>query len=70
MPRDCHFGLALRQFRLQHPWLRENLTGRDRFNRISDDERTIFYGYRVEPHPPDDRPPHEVVMVAHMGVRL
>jgi hypothetical protein len=66
-PEICQFGVALRQFRLQRPWLRENLIGRDRFNRISDDERTIFYGYRIEPHPPGDRPPHEVVMVAHMG---
>ncbi|WP_410510645.1 glucosylglycerol hydrolase [Nodosilinea sp. E11] len=61
------FGMALRQFRRQRPWLRENLIGRDRFNRISDDERTIFYGYRIEPHPPGDRAPQEVVMVAHMG---
>jgi hypothetical protein len=68
------FGLALRQFRRQRPWLRENLTGRDRFNRISDDERTLFYGYRSEPNPPGDLAAaaqevvaQEVVMVAHMG---
>ncbi len=66
-PDICNFGATLRQFRRQRPWLRENLIGRDRFNRISDDERTIFYGYRIEPHPPLDRAPHEVVMVAHMG---
>jgi len=60
------FSLHLRKFRLQRPWLRENLTGRDRFNRISDDERTIFYGYRSEPHP-EGKPPDEVVMLAHMG---
>ncbi len=60
------FSLELRQFRMQRPWLRENLTGRDRFNRISDDERTIFYGYRRNPHPESDNV-DEVVMLAHMG---
>ncbi|MGF1457983.1 MAG: glucosylglycerol hydrolase [Leptolyngbyaceae cyanobacterium] len=61
-----HFSWSLRHFRRQHPWLRENLTGRDRFNRISDDQRTIFYGYRSEPHP-DQPPGSEVVILAHMG---
>ena len=70
--KDCsplitHFGLTLREFRLARPWLRENLTGRDRFNRISDDERTIFYGYRIESHPREERAAQEVVMLAHMG---
>jgi len=65
-PAKSHFGLTLREFRLQRPWLRNNLTGRDRFNRISDDERTIFYGYRVDPHP-EASPAQEVVMMAHMG---
>jgi hypothetical protein len=41
LPLTTHFGLTLREFRLNRQWLRENLTGRDRFNRISDDERTI-----------------------------
>ncbi|NEQ42407.1 MAG: alpha-amylase [Leptolyngbya sp. SIOISBB] len=61
-----HFSWALRHFRLRHPWLRENLTGRDRFNRISDDQRTIFYGYRKEPHP-EVTPASEVVFLTHMG---
>ena len=61
-----YFGLRLRQFRLERPWLRENLTGRDRFNRISDDQRTIFYGYRSEPNP-EERTPQEVVLITHMG---
>jgi len=61
-----HFGLRLRQFRLHHNWLRENLTGRDRFNRISDDQRIIFYGYRSEPHP-ENGEPDEIVILAHMG---
>lgn len=60
------FSLQLRQFRLSHPWLRENLTGRDRFNRISDDRRTIFYGYRSEPHP-QDKVAQEIVILTHMG---
>ncbi|MEM9002657.1 MAG: glucosylglycerol hydrolase [Cyanobacteria bacterium P01_F01_bin.86] len=61
-----HFGLKLREFRTHRSWLRENLTGRDRFNRISDDQRTIFYGYRSEPHPEGDTP-DEVVIMTHMG---
>ena len=61
-----HFGLQLREFRTHRPWLRENLTGRDRFNRISDDQRTIFYGYRSEPNPEEDTP-DEVVIMTHMG---
>ncbi|WP_008309758.1 glucosylglycerol hydrolase [Leptolyngbya sp. PCC 6406] len=65
-PAIGHFGVQLRQFRQKRPWLRENLTGRDRFNRISDDQRIIFYGYRSEPHPSDDRP-NEVVLISHMG---
>lgn len=60
------FSLRSRQFRLTHPWLRENLTGRDRFNRISDDHRTVFYGYRSEPHP-EGQTPDEVVVLTHMG---
>jgi len=64
--RLTHFTWTLRHFRLTHPWLRENLTGRDRFNRISDDQRTIFYGYRSEPHP-TVAPGHEVVILTHMG---
>ena len=66
-PARSHFGLKLRQFRLARPWLRENLTGRDRFNRISDDERTIFYGYRSHPHPQEGEALQEVAMIAHMG---
>jgi hypothetical protein len=64
--RQTRFSWQLRHFRLSHPWLRENLTGRDRFNRISDDQRTIFYGYRSEPHP-ETSPGGEVVILTHMG---
>ena len=52
LPLTTHFGLTLREFRRARPWLRENLTGRDRFNRISDDEAPpIFYGYRIGAFP-------------------
>lgn len=66
-PARSHFGVQLRRFRQHRPWLRENLTGRDRFNRISDDERTIFYGYRTHPHPQPGQPRQELAMIAHMG---
>lgn len=57
------YNLSLRNFRHQHPWLGENLQGTDRFNKISDETQTIYYGIRSNPHNHDDR----VVMVAHMG---
>lgn len=60
------FGYQLREFRRQRPWLRDNLTGRDRFNRISDDERTIFYGIRINPEQTGDAP-DQVVVISHMG---
>lgn len=66
-PAIMTFALALRQFRQQRPWLRQNLSGSDRFNRISDDHRTLFYGHRIEPDPADDCPAQNVVMLAHMG---
>lgn len=57
------FGWQLRQFRAANPWLRENLGGSDRFNRISDDDRTVFYGLRSHP---DDRD-QQLALVVHMG---
>lgn len=57
------FGWRLRQFRAANPWLRENLGGSDRFNRISDGERTVFYGLRSHPEHPD----LQLALVAHMG---
>ncbi|MEM9808342.1 MAG: glucosylglycerol hydrolase, partial [Cyanobacteria bacterium P01_D01_bin.56] len=57
------FHLAIRQYRRRHPWLLENLTGHDRFNRISDEQRTVFYGLRTNPYYPRTEP---IVMVAHM----
>ncbi|MCG8366587.1 MAG: alpha-amylase [Pseudanabaenales cyanobacterium] len=66
-PNLSRFGLALREYRRRHPWLRENLTGRDRFNRISDDQRTLFYGMRSQLHPISNVGAEQVVMIAHMG---
>jgi hypothetical protein len=66
-PNTNQFGLDLREFRRQRPWLRANLSGSDRFNRISDDAHTLFYGHRIEPEIADNRLPQEVVMLAHMG---
>ncbi|WP_317135053.1 glucosylglycerol hydrolase [Leptolyngbya sp. BL0902] len=43
------FSLALRQFRQARPWLRHNLSGSDRFNRISEPTHTLFYGHRTQP---------------------
>ena len=57
------FGLRLRQFRLDRPWIRENLSGFDRFNRISDDARTVFYGVRSNPHDRDE----QLALLVHMG---
>ncbi len=66
-PGQVAFNLALRQFRQQHPWLRHNLRPTDRFNRIQDQDTTLFYGLRraiVEEE--TDTEPYEVAMVAHM----
>lgn len=67
--QQAQFNLALRQFRIEHAWLRDNLAGTDRFNRISDENYTLFYGLRtqsIEPSSPTDAAMH-VAMVTHMG---
>lgn len=56
------FNLALRRFRQQHLWLRENLTSQDRFNKISSEENTIFYGVRTNPNHPTEA----IAFVANM----
>ena len=43
------FNLATREFRHQHPWLANNLSENDTFDKISEDERTIIYGVRHNP---------------------
>ncbi|MEL7223781.1 MAG: glucosylglycerol hydrolase, partial [Cyanobacteria bacterium J06576_12] len=66
----AEFNLALRNYRRQNPWLADNISGTDRFNRISEDGYTLFYGVRTQPDPNDDIPSVErkqVAMIAHMG---
>lgn len=65
-PDQVAFNLAARQYRFTHPWLGENLTERDRFNRITEDAYTLFYGHRTQ-HDPDIEQPEDIVMVSHMG---
>nr|WP_244532830.1 glucosylglycerol hydrolase [Geitlerinema sp. PCC 9228] len=62
-PVQVDFNCSLRRFRHQHPWLDGNLTGSDRFNKYSDEERTIYYGVRSHP----ENASEQVAMVAHMG---
>ncbi|ANV91723.1 alpha-amylase [Picosynechococcus sp. PCC 8807] len=67
-PAQTEFNLALREYRRAHPWLRENLQEGDRFNRLSNEEHTIFYGLRTEPLAEEnDQTPEQIVMVTHMG---
>lgn len=56
------FNLSLRDFRRNHRWLRKNLTQTDRFNRISNEEHTVFYGVRTNP----DNSQEQIAMVSHM----
>ncbi|MDB9496846.1 glucosylglycerol hydrolase [Spirulina major CS-329] len=56
-------NLSLRQFRHRYPWLRHNLSGTDRFNKMSSEKTTVFYGVRSNPERPDE----QIAMVAHMG---
>ncbi|BAW97610.1 hypothetical protein NIES970_25640 [[Synechococcus] sp. NIES-970] len=62
-PAQAAFNLSLRDYRRAHPWLRHNLQEGDRFNRLSNDDHTIFYGLRTGPQADD---PEEIVMIAHM----
>jgi hypothetical protein len=59
-PQQTAYNLALRRFRLQRDWLMDNLTEKDVFERITDDDKTIFYGWR-------SRDGEQIAMVAHMG---
>lgn len=60
------YNLRLRQFRRAHPWLRQNLTGTDRFNRVNTDAQTLFYGLRTAPEA-SDQAGQQVAMITHMG---
>ncbi|MFW6357850.1 MAG: glucosylglycerol hydrolase, partial [Chroococcales cyanobacterium] len=59
-PEQVAYNLALRRFRLDHDWLINDLSKEDQFDRISDSDRTLFYGLR---HGPSE----QVAMVTHMG---
>ncbi|MEM7771747.1 MAG: glucosylglycerol hydrolase [Cyanobacteria bacterium P01_A01_bin.37] len=77
-PIRAKFNTQLRQYRLAHPWIRENLGGLDRFNRVSDDGYTVFYGLRTQSIPDvggdlsssssdSTSRPQSLAMVTHMG---
>jgi hypothetical protein len=66
-PEQVAFNLALRRFRRANPWLQQNLSNLDRFNRINTDGQTVFYGMRTAPAEDGQASHHQVVMVAHMG---
>ena len=62
------YNRALREFRLKRDWLREDILEGDLFDRISDEERTIFYGVRTQPSKSaKTQLPQQVAMVAHMA---
>jgi len=67
--QQARFNRRLRDYRRTYPWLRENLQGVDRFNRISEGEHTLFYGLRSQPLAEGQSPDEamQVAMIAHMG---
>lgn len=61
-PAQTRFNLALREFRMERPWLRDNLTPNDTFERRKPTNGTvIFYGLR---NAPDGK--EQVLFVANM----
>ncbi|MEM6521736.1 MAG: glucosylglycerol hydrolase, partial [Cyanobacteria bacterium P01_C01_bin.70] len=64
-PDQVAYNLALRRFRLANPWLRDNLSNLDRFNRIQTDAQTVFYGLRTAPTEAGTTQ-YQVAMVTHM----
>ena len=62
-PEKTALNLRLRRFRENHPWLHDNLTGTDRFNKISEENHTVFYAVRSNPENPEE----QIAMVTHMG---
>ncbi len=64
------FNLAMRRYRQANPWLMDNLSGTDRFNRISESGHTLFYGVRSQPGPAQSSPitdPKKIALLSHMG---
>ena len=66
-PEQVAFNLALRRFRRANPWLHQNLSNLDRFNRINTENQTVFYGMRTAPTEEGQTAQHQVAMVSHMG---
>ncbi len=66
-PERSRFNRTLRDYRRANPWLGENLSGTDRFNRITDETHTLFYGVRTDPHHHTPETAKQVAMVTHMG---
>ena len=62
-PVQVKYNASLRRFRHDRPWLQGNLQGLDRFNKVSENGATLFYGVRRNPDNENDR----VAMVTHMG---
>ncbi len=61
-PIQTQFNLSLRHFRRTHSWLQQNLTETDRFNKISDENQTVFYGVRTNPNNSQE----QIAMVSHL----
>jgi hypothetical protein len=66
-PQQTRFNLNLRRFRQARPWLRENLTPQDQFDRISDGTKTLFYGLRSDPLPSPGARAEQIILISHMG---
>ena len=66
-PNQVAFNLALRRFRQANPWLQQNLSNLDRFNRINTEDQTVFYGLRSAPESEGQPSNRQVAMVTHMG---
>lgn len=66
-PERAQFNLSLRRFRHANPWLRDNLSGTDRFNRLSEEDYTVFYGLRRPPKEIRTEDDYAIAIVTHMG---
>ncbi|MGK7896533.1 MAG: glucosylglycerol hydrolase [Xenococcus sp. (in: cyanobacteria)] len=66
-PQQTGFNLSVRRYRHAHPWLGENLSPSDRFDRLSDDQATVFYGLRTHTDEENSHISEKVAIVTHMG---
>ncbi len=64
-PERVHFNYQLREYRRQNPWLLNNLSASDRFNRIQTEEHTLFLGLRAN-HTDDTLATKRVALLSHM----